>query len=94
MEGTTAFETTRDHSVTALSKYQIRVLAQTSTPAQQLQNIEGRRVVVYLKPEAMSSSAMTRYNQTTNFAEAISKFWPTTQHPELPLLNAKTLHLV
>ena len=80
--------------VTALSKYQIRVLAQTSTPAKQLQNIEGRRVVVYLKPEAMSSSAMTRYNQTTNFAEAMSKFWPTTQHPELPLLNAKILKVL
>ena len=31
--------------VQALSRYQIRLLAQTSTPAQRLQNIEGRRVV-------------------------------------------------
>ena len=80
--------------VTALSKYNLRMLAQTSTPAQQLQNIEGRRAVVYLKPEAMSASAMTRYNQTTNFAEAINRFWPTTQHPELPLLNAKVLKVL
>ena len=80
--------------VQALSRNQIRLLAQTSTPAQQLQNNEGRRVVLYLKPETMFSSAMTRYNQTTNFAEAISKFWPTTQHQDLPLSNAKILKVL
>ena len=73
-----------------LSNQQLHVIARTHANTQNLQMLESRRAIIYLKPKAPFAD---QYNQTSQLDQSISKFWPTRQQ-ELPLSTAKILKIL
>ena len=83
-------ETEYGEEIELSNNKQLHVIAQTYANTQNLQMLENRRAIIYLKPKAPFAD---QYNQTSQLEQSISKFWPTRQQ-ELPLSTAKILKIL